>query len=201
VPGESSSWTTVSGLRAQSLKAWNSGALLRELLEPSGAYPRRRALKRPTAASLLSDYAAAQRWAAELFAGAGPYALETVEVGRRTVGSNRIPAAAVFASVEDEIGFVGKSREAARFRELAAGLGELDPLLPGWAARRPLKLLELGDDVLPAARVALWLRDNPAPGIYVRQLGLPGVHTKFIERHRQVIDQLLAALAPRNGCG
>ena len=79
----------------------------------------------------MSDYAAAQRWAAELFAGAGPYELETVEVGRRTVGSNRIPAAAVFATVEDEIGFVGKSREAARFRELAAQLGELDPLLLG----------------------------------------------------------------------
>jgi hypothetical protein len=61
--------------------------------------------------------------------------------------------------------------------------------------RRPLKLLELGNDALSAARVALWLRDNSAPGIYVRQLGLPGVHTKFIERHRQVIDQLLAALA------
>ncbi|MET3935655.1 Wadjet anti-phage system protein JetD domain-containing protein [Arthrobacter sp. OAP107] len=190
------SWTTVSGLRALSLKAWNSGALLRELLEPSGAYPRRRSLKRPTAAALLSDYAAAQRWAAELFAGAGPYVLETVEVGRRTVGSNRIPAAAVFATVEDEIGFVGKSREAARFRELASQLGELDPLLSGWAARRPLKLLELGPDALAAARVALWLRDNPEPGIYVRQLGLPGVHTKFIERHRPVIDQLLVAVAP-----
>lgn len=190
------SWTTVSGLRAQSLKAWNSGALLRELLEPSGAYPRRRSLKRPTAAALLSDYAAAQRWAAELFAGAGPYNLETVEVGRRTVGSNRIPAAAVFSTVEDEIGFVGKSREAARFRELASQLGELDPLLLRWAARRPLKLLELGPDALVAARGALWLRDNPVPGIYVRQLGLPGVHTKFIERHRQVIDQLLAAVTP-----
>lgn len=190
------SWTTVAGLRAQSLKAWNSGALLRGLLEPSDAYPRRRSLKRPTAAALLSDYAAAQRWAAELFAGAGAYTLETVDVGRRTVGSNRIPAVAVFATVEDEIGFVGKSREAARFRELAAALGELDPLLVGWATRRPLKLLELGSDALTAARVALWLRDNRAPGIYVRQLGLPGVHTKFIERNRQAIDQLLATLAP-----
>lgn len=190
----SSSWTTVAGLRTQSLKAWNSGALLRELLEPTGLYPRRRALKHPTAATLLSDYAAAQRWAAELFAAAGPYALETVEVGRRTVGSNRIPAAAVFAAVEDEIGFAGKSREAARFQELTAGLDELDSLLLGWAARRPLKLLELGADALTAARAALWLRDNPVPGIYVRQLGLPGVHTKFIERHRQVIDQLLAAV-------
>jgi hypothetical protein len=128
------------------------------------------------------------------------YTLETVEVGRRTIGSNRIPAAAVFASVEDEIGFAGTTREATQFRKLAACLGELDPLLPVWAARRPLKLLELGDDVLPA-RVALWLRDNPAPGIYVRQLGLPGVHTKFIERHRQVIDQLLAAVATGTDAG
>ena len=71
----------MAGLRALSLKAWNTGALLRELLEPTGVYPRRRSLKRPTAAALLSDYAAAQQWAAELFARAGPYALETVEVG------------------------------------------------------------------------------------------------------------------------
>jgi hypothetical protein len=201
VAGESTTWTTVAGLRALSLKAWNSGALLRELLEPSGAYPRRRSLKRPTAAALLSDYAAAQRWAADLFSGAGPYELETAEVGRRTVGSNRIPVAALFATAEDEIGFVGKAREAAQFRELWADLAALDPLLLGWAARRPLKLLELGSDAVPAARVALWLRDNPAPGIYVRQLGLPGVHTKFIERHRQAIDQLLAAVAPGSEVG
>lgn len=187
-------WTTVAGLRAQSLKAWNSGALLRELLAPSDAYPRRRPLKRPTATELLSDYAAVRQWAAELSGGAGPYALETVEAGRRTVGSNRIPAAAVLATVEDEIAFAGKSAEAARFRSLAAALAEVEPALLPWAAGHTLKLLELGVDALAAARAALWLRDNPSPGIYVRQLALPGVHTKFIERHRQVIDQLLAAL-------
>lgn len=187
-------WTTLAALRAQSLKAWNSGALLRELLEPSGLYPRRRSLKRPTAAELLSDYAAVRAWAAELSSGAGAYSLETVEIGRRTVGANSIPAAAVFATVEDETCSVGKAREAGVFRSLTEGLAGLDPLLLDWAARRPLKLLELGPDALTAARVALWLRDNPAPGIYVRQLGLPGVHTKFIERHRLVIDEMLAAV-------
>jgi hypothetical protein len=61
--------------------------------------------------------------------------------------------------------------------------------------------VELGSDALTAARAALWLRDNPAPGIYVRQLGLSGVHTKFVERHRQVIDQLLAAVVPDSDVG
>lgn len=188
------SWTTLADLRALSLKAWSSGSLLRELLEPSGLYPRRRPLKRPTAAELLSDYAAVRAWAGELFSGAGAYSLETVETGRRTVGANSLPGAAVFATVEDEIGFIGKAREVGVFRSLAEGLAGLDPQLVDWAARRPLKLLELGPAAVTAARIALWLRDNPAPGIYVRQLGLPGVHTKFIERHRQVIDQMLATV-------
>ena len=192
MPAES--WTTLADLRAQSLKAWSSGSLLRELLEPVGLYPRRRPLKRPTAATLLRDYAASRAWAAELFAAVGHFSLNTAEVGRTTVGPNQLPVAAVFASADAEIGFVGKAKEAARFVELAAGLSALDPAFRAWALRRPLKLLELGADALAAARVALWLEDNPEPCIYVRQLSLPGVHTKFIENHRAVITELALEL-------
>jgi hypothetical protein len=192
--GRAEGWTTLVDLRALSLKAWSSGALLRDLLEPSGAYPRRRSLKRPTAASLRSDYAAARAWAAELFAGAGHFSVETAEVGRNTIGSNQLPAAAVFASVGDEVALVGKSKDAARFVELAEELSLLDPAFRSWTLRRPLQLLELGTDALTAARVALWLRDNPEPGVYVRQLSLSGVHTKFIERHMKVIGELVEKL-------
>jgi hypothetical protein len=194
-------WTTLADLRAQSLKVWNSGVLLRELLDPSGAYPRRRALKRPTAAALLGDYAAARAWAAELFAAVGPFTLETAEVGRTTIGSNQLPAAVVFASPKDEIAFAGKAKDAARFVELTDGLSALDPAFRAWALRRPLKLVELGADALTAARVALWLQDNPRPGVFVRQLSLPGVHTKFVENHRRVIDELVETLALRTASG
>ncbi|QHK21866.1 hypothetical protein GU243_21820 [Pseudarthrobacter psychrotolerans] len=192
--GRAQGWTTLADLRAQSLKAWGSGSLLREVLEPGGLYPRRRPLKRPTAATLRSDYAAASAWAAELFGAVGPFSLETAEVGRTTVGANRLPAAAVFTSAEAEIAFVGNAKEAARFVELAGGLAALHPSFRVWALKRPLKLLELGTDALTAARVALWLQDNPEPGIYVRQLSLTGVHTKFIENHRAVISELAIGL-------
>lgn len=42
--------------------------------------------------------------------------------------------------------------------------------------------------------MALWLRTNPEPGVYVRQLSLPGVHTKFVEKHRKVVGELADAL-------
>ncbi|WP_461174211.1 DUF2220 family protein [Arthrobacter sp. Z1-9] len=199
--GQAQGWTTLPDLRTLSLKAWNSGALLRELLEPSGAYPRRRSLKRPTAAALLRDYAAARAWAEHLFAAVGPFTLETAEVGRNTIGPNQLPAAVVFASAEDEIAFAGKTKDAARFQELAEGLAGLDPMFRAWALRRPLKLLDLGAGALTAGRIALWLRDNPEPGVYVRQLSLSGVHTKFIEGNRPVIDELLGTLSPQTAAG
>lgn len=111
---------------AESVRQQFAG-FLRELQEPSGRYPRRRPLKRPTAAALLSDNVAAGAWAAELLGAAGPFRLETVEVGRSKIGSNRLPAAAVFESAGDEIGFVGKTKDAARFVELASGMAGLDP--------------------------------------------------------------------------
>jgi hypothetical protein len=194
--GRPRGWTTLADLRALSLKAWSSGSLLREVLESTELYPRRRSLKRPTAAALLRDYAAARAWAAELFAAVGPFTLETADVGRTTVGTNQLPAAAVFPSVGDEIGFAGKAKEAARFVMLADKLSALAPEFRTWVLRRPLKLLELGADALTAGQVALWLRDNPEPGVYVRQLSLPGVHTKFVENHRAVISELAGELLP-----
>ncbi|MGO4583202.1 Wadjet anti-phage system protein JetD domain-containing protein [Arthrobacter sp. 2RAF6] len=195
--GAPRNWTTLAGLRSLSAAAWERGQLLREALEPTEAYPRRRALKRPSAAELRDDYAAAREWATELFASVGAYTVETVDVGRTTIGSNQLPAVAVFARVEDEVAFVGKTRELGRFRSLAEGLTRLDPALSAWAMKRPLQLLSLGDAALTAARVALWLRVNPGPGIYLRQLSLPGVHTKFIETHRRIIDEMLAVLQNR----
>lgn len=202
MPSKTSRWTSLAALRSLSVTAWDRGQILREALEPSGVYPRRRVLKRPSASELRDDYAAAREWAATLFSSAGPYSLETVDVGRTTIGSNQLPAVAVFASAADEAAFLSKSRELARFLSLAGSLAELDPSLREWAARRPKPLLELGDAALTAARVALWLREHPSPGVFVRQLSLPGVHTKFIETHRRTIDEMVAVLgsqAPASG--
>ncbi|MBG6224324.1 hypothetical protein IWX63_000879 [Arthrobacter sp. CAN_A2] len=196
VPGEASTrWTSLADLRALSTTAWQRGTLVREKLEPTGIYPRRRALKKPTAAELRDHYPAARSWAAELTA-AGPFSLELAEVGRTTIGANQVPTAAVFATIDDEIAFVHRSKDAVKVVNLAARLSELDPALRTWAVALPLQLLELGEDALTAARVALWLKQHPSPGIYVRQLSLPGVHTKFVEGHRRVIDGMLEVLTP-----
>lgn len=189
-------WTTLAALRMQSQKAWDKGVLLRELLMATDAYPRRRPLKHPTARELRDSYPAARAWAAELHGGAGHFSISTASVGRNTIGSNDIPAAAIFGTADDEIAFIGKSRQARTFLDLTNRLDGVDPALRGWAANRPLQLLELGEGAITAAAVAVWFHVNPTPGIYLRQLNLAGVHTKFVENHRRTIDEMVTMLEP-----
>ncbi|ALE93636.1 hypothetical protein AOC05_17100 [Arthrobacter alpinus] len=189
-------WTTPADIRAASLRSWNSGELLREAALPMGLYPRRRALKYPSATALRTDYALAAAWAHAWEPAPRGCSLEYVSVGANTIGANTLPSAAVFGTAADEIAFLGMGREAARFSVLAGRIAELDAGLLAWSLRRPLELLKHGEVALTAARVAVWLAANPAPGIYLRQLSLPGVHTKFVETHRRLIDGMLAVLVP-----
>lgn len=189
-------WTSPADVRAASLRSWTSGELLRELDAPTGLHPRRRAIRHPSASQLRTDYARATAWAASWNPPPRGCSLEHVTVGANTIGANRLPGAAVFDSAGDEIAFLGLGREAARHAELSRRVTELDPGLRTWALRRPLELLKHGGDALTAARVAIWLAANPSPGIYLRQLSLPGVHTKFVESHRRLIDDMLAVLSP-----
>lgn len=196
-PSPDFGWTTLAALRTQSSRAWDRGLLLRELVQPSDAYPRRRALKHPTASELRSDYPAARRWAEEIHSGVPAFSVETVALGRTTIGANQVPVAVLFETALDEARFLGRTRQAGEFLRLAAGLTAKHQLLSAWAADHPIPLLSIGVDGLTAADVALWLAANPRPGTYLRQLSLPGVHTKFVERHRQTIDQMVDVLQPR----
>lgn len=163
---------------------------------PTGLHPRRRALKHPSAAQLRTHYSLAAAWAASWDPAPRGCSLEHATVGANTIGANTLPAAAVFASASDEISFLGLGRETAKFTELAGRIADIDAGLAAWAMLRPLDLLKYGDSALIAARVAVWFAANPAPGIYLRQLSLPGVHTKFVENHRRLIDGMLVVLAP-----
>jgi hypothetical protein len=44
--------------------------------------------------------------------------------------------------------------------------------------------------------IVAWLKVRPRPGIYLRQVDIPGVHSKFIEEHRSVLSELLDIALP-----
>ena len=68
-------------------------------------------------------------------------------------------------------------------------------LLP-WLIRRPLRGIEVKDAWPELLNLVAWLKRHPRPEIYLRQLDLPGVHTKFLEHHKGVLAELLSLALP-----
>jgi hypothetical protein len=49
---------------------------------------------------------------------------------------------------------------------------------------------------LELLNVVEWFQGNPRPGVYLRQIPVEGVDTKFVERNRAILDALLLFLQP-----
>jgi hypothetical protein len=152
-------------------------------------------LKGPTSAQLSQHFDRVRAWIAELRA-LPHYRVEMREVCHRVLGVNQVPAAVWVDTLDDALAILGKYREARRFATLVEHTREREPVLIEWVARKPLKVLELADVWDPLLEVVAWFKRHPRPGVYLRQIDIPGVHSKFIETHRDVLSQWLDRTLP-----
>jgi hypothetical protein len=102
-----------------------------------------------------------------------------------------VPARIVVPGEREALEWIGKTDDAARFRGLAAVTLEKLPELGTWLARRPLVALENATDWERILEVLVWFRGHPRSGLYLRQLDIAGVDTKFIEGRKPLLAELL----------
>jgi len=184
-----SHWTSPDDLRGRLHKLWERGSLLAE----AGLFPLRLPLRGPAAGDLGGRYEAVrdwvQRWTQQ--DGKQGLTLEWREINSREIGRNQLPAAALFRDRDQALAWIGKRQSGRDFDCLRAQILEPYPALGEWLERRPLRALALKQQWPLLLAVLDWLCEHPRPGIYIRQLELPGVDTKFIEGHRKVLAELL----------
>ncbi|MCP4041310.1 MAG: hypothetical protein GY731_05035, partial [Gammaproteobacteria bacterium] len=94
------------------------------------------------------------------------------------------------------IAYLGRQAEVGRFARLLSAVLERQPALKIWIEAHPLKLLEYGDHWPRLLAVLEYFRANPRPSRYLRELDIPGVESKFVERHRGLIAELLDSTLP-----
>ena len=191
-------WSTPDDVAATLRKRWHKGDLLRAWQQPQAHFPLRLPLKKPGPRQLLEQFPQAREWVRQWQqqAGRGDFSLEWESRNHRQLGRNEIPSAIVFETPEQALGFIRQRRQAERFSACFKALTEAFPELHDWALAYPLTVLEHHDSWPRLRAVMHWLRENPRPGIYLRQLDLPGVDTKFIEGHRKLLSQLLDQILP-----
>lgn len=189
------SWTTPAELRAQAQRMWDRGELLRAAVADAIDWPLRLGLKTPAPADLSERFDAVRDWVREIGA-ARHVRLEWREWTHRVQGRQRLPAAAWVDSLDDALALVGKTRQAERFRALWQQTAAAQPALRPWMTKRPLQVLELADRWDRLLAIVGWLQSHPHPGLYLRQVDLPGVDSKFIEAQRGVLAEWLDLALP-----
>ncbi len=194
-------WSDPQWIREELRRKWDSGRILQALLTEDDLFPLRLPLKRPKSNEVNENFAEVSHWIKRLRdhsrQGIGfGYELIEKEMVHRQSGRNLLPTHAIVPTVQDALRLLKKEREANKFLELAGGMTADWPALQEWAGRYPHKVLAAGDDWTGILAVMKWFSLNPRCGLYLRQLDIPGIDTKFIERRKGILTELLNIILP-----
>ena len=189
------SWTSAANLKAQLQKSWDRGEILSGFVTGADTFPKRLLFKVPTSAEMSLRFDEVRVWISEIRS-LSRYRVQMREFKHRLLGVNAIPGEVWVDTADDAVSILGRQRDTARFIELVATTCSQRSQLLEWLGKRPHRALELYSDWERLLEVVSWIEQHPRPGIYLRQVDLPGVHSKFIEAHRAVLSELLDIVLP-----
>lgn len=169
----------------------------------------------PTEAAALADQAGAIAWvrswreargSATATGGAGFTDL-VVWAERRwaSLGTQRVPERLRLEGASAVAAFAHKGQHWARIERRAQALlssfGSGDALTDG-VRRNATAVSELADQDFERLLLVLkWLDRNPNSGLYIRQLPVRGVDTKWVTKNRQLVERLFAAITGLESLG
>lgn len=121
------------------------------------------------------------------------YTVTWQKVANRSIGESEFPAR---ISIDTEIDYISiisaqKRTQAGAFYESFLLIKKQLPLLCDWALDHPKKVYdhaEMWEDLLKVCQY--FLQSHTANSYYIRELPI-AIHTKFIEQHKGIIDELL----------
>ncbi|MBU6454079.1 MAG: hypothetical protein KGS72_20030 [Cyanobacteria bacterium REEB67] len=186
-------WTTPVDIKAQIQKLWDNGDILGSIARNENVFPRRLKLKCPTTQEYTNRFDETRKWADNLNS-IKQCRIEYEEINHRVLGKNNFPKQIWIDDLEQAASLIGKRTDLAQFRKLIETINQRQPLLIPWFARRPMLGLELDDRLPQLLAIVESLMQRPRPGIYLRQLSIEGVHSKFIENNRGVLSEWLDIL-------
>ncbi|MEV6886054.1 Wadjet anti-phage system protein JetD domain-containing protein [Streptomyces sp. NPDC051135] len=181
-------------------RKWASG---RYLTDAAHGYPFESiavSLKGPTASDALHHYEKALAWSQSWAPSLHPHLrLQTKSIG----GRNGLPAQTVPARAWVETrpalwALLGVTAQVDHFHRLCERTALHGPGLVGWMADHPMKVLPHAEVWHQLVRTVCWIRDHTTKQVYLREIDVPGVDTKFIESHKAILAELLDHTLPED---
>lgn len=186
-------WTTASDICAKVQRRWDDGAILRAVAADAPFPVVDVPVRGPKPADIGDDLGAVRAWIVGLEAGGrnrARYTLRYATVGGRLIGRNALPVRAIIDSYEQAAALLGADGQLQTYKAVLSEVQQ-EPVVLAWVADNPLRALDVAN-LWPAMLSAYrWLHAARGSGRYLREITAPGVDTKFVERHRPLLAQLL----------
>lgn len=121
------------------------------------------------------------------------YSLDFQKVKTKYLGVQDLPVSIYFDSEKDFLKFLGKEKEVDSFKLNVEIILREFPELKDWIIKNPKKVLDNANEWKNILQVCQYFKQNPKPNFYIRELPVK-VHTKFVERNKSIIRELLDVL-------
>jgi hypothetical protein len=199
-------------IRTRARKLWATGQPLRAAVTPlpvgSAAsselppfFPCAIPFRRPSAQEWLDQFAELRAAVAVLEAhskdavGAG-YRVTFRETAHQKLGRLRVPERITFETIEDLAVCAGEAAGLRRFFAVTDLIRTREPRLASWTAQRPFGALAADGRIPRLLDIIDYFQAHPRPNRYARELGIPGVDSKFIEENRAILAEWLDIVLP-----
>lgn len=121
------------------------------------------------------------------------YTVISQKVKSRSHSIQDIPQSIRFDTLQDFLKFIGKIKEYEEFKCNCNLINSEIPELNEWTIKNPQKVVQNKNEWGNILKVCRFFIQNPKPNLYIRELPI-NVHTKFIERNKGIIRELLDIL-------
>lgn len=190
--GNGRRWATRGDVVLQLRQRWDRGEFLRRYAQEQPWEPLAVSLRRPTVRELAADLGAVQDWARGWALRNGdPIRVELEPIGGRLIGVSQVPTRIWIDGYPQLWRLLGVSAEVTRFEQLLGSARSRLPRVGEWMTEHPIKVLSHQQVWPQLLAVVEWIRERSGPGVYLRQIDVPLVDTKFIETHRSILCDLL----------
>lgn len=191
-------WTSPDDIKDQLERSWLRGDICRASVRDTGGFPLIIPLRQPSAKVMLDDFANMQDWVKLMraYAQKKQLQLEYKQFKHRVLGQQRLPSHMLLHSPQQAATLIAKAQLLKTFCHLYKKIGGYADSLQAWAFKHPMKVLELADQWQQILALCVWMQANPQPKIYLREVDVAGVDSKFIEKYKKVLAALFDLILP-----
>ena len=173
-------------------KFYDNGDIFRSYIENSSLFPLVISLKKVQQKDIQNNYALFSKELHSLQK--TPLPLLYKEFDFKTLGRQKLPISIEIETLDQFLSLVDKAKEYKNFTLLYAMIIQKYPALQVLFFKKPFFVLEYAREWEKFFLILDFFLDNRQQNLYIREIGLEEIDTKYIQKHIKILDTLLSCI-------